>query len=338
VDEPACVTAGGRRYGVYGITVVSDTPLALPDYSDGALGQVEFVSAPASVFVTAMRGATFDARSDSWYRYAFLPDDSTYVRWDNVGEFLVAADGRRISCRRAEASSDESFQVYMLGQALSFALVKQGFEPLHATVVVVEGQAVAFLGGNAFGKSSLAACFLEAGYSLLTDDLLILQESSNEILAYPGPPRLKLFSKIAGRILGQTATRVHMNPSTDKLILPLDEHRSCGTPMPLKAVYSLAAPRETCRKQGVSIETLSPAQAFVELVKGTFNRRLVGPQRLERLFGVMASLADRISVRKLAYPRAIDQLEDVRGMVLADLAHDARMVRPAPMLESSIFR
>jgi hypothetical protein len=338
VDEPVGVTAGGSRYGVYGITVVSDTPLALPDYSDSALGKVEFVSAPASVFLAAMHGVNFDPRSDSWYRYAFLHDGSTYVRWDDVGEFLVAADGRRITCRRAETSSEESFQVYMLGQALSFALVKQGFEPLHATVVVVDGRAVAFLGGNAFGKSSLAACFLEAGYSLLTDDLLILQETSNGILAYPGPPRLKLFSKVAGRILGQTETRGRMNPNTDKLILPVDGHRRCGTPVPLTAIYSLAAPRESCRQPGVSIETLSPAEAFVELVKCTFNRRLVGPRRLERLFGVMASLADRISVRKLAYPRAIDQLQDVRGMVLADLARDTRMVRPEPALESGIFR
>src|SRR5205814_176172 len=107
---------------VYGIAVVSDAPLALPDYSEGVVGRVEYVSAPASVFQTAMQGVTFDPQSDSWYRYAFLRDGSTYVRWDTVGEFLVAADGRRITCRRADVSGDESFQVYMLGQALSFAL------------------------------------------------------------------------------------------------------------------------------------------------------------------------------------------------------------------------
>ena len=52
-------------------------------------------------------------------------------------------------------------------------------------------QAVAFLGDNAFGKSSLAACFLAAGARLLTDDLLVLHESSDRVLAYPGPPRIK---------------------------------------------------------------------------------------------------------------------------------------------------
>ena len=324
-----CSSKGGidtrHRYGVYGIAVVSDTPLALPDYSHCGLGEVECLSAPASVFLGAMRGVEFDSGSNTWYRYASLHDGSTYVRWDTVGEFIVAADGRRITCRRLEGSVDESFQVYMLGQALSFALVKQGFEPLHATVVVVDDQAVAFLGDHAFGKSSLAASFLENGHRLLTDDLLILQESSDGILAYPGPPRIKLFSRIAGRFLGQTMNRVPMNAGTDKLIVPIDEHQRCARPAALKAIYSLAAPREACRTPRVSIESLTPREAFVELVKGTFNRRLVGPQRLARQFAVMSSLVGRVAVRKLTYPRTVDRLQEVQRLVIADLARDARI-------------
>jgi hypothetical protein len=314
------------RYCVYGMVIVSDTPLALPEYSHGGLGQVEYVSAPASFFVTAMQGVDVDGLSDSWYRFACLHDGSTYVRWQTVGEFLVAADGRRITCRRAEESSVESFQVYMLGQALSFALVMQRFEPLHATVVVVDGLAVAFLGNNAFGKSSLASCFLEAGDRLLTDDLLILHESSNGMLAYPGPPRIKLFPAIASRFLGHLVNHVPMNPDTTKLILPLDEQQACTTPVALEAIYSLAAPRDGGRRPSVRIDTLSPRQAFVELVKGTFNRRLVSPQRLERQFHAMTRLTDLISVRTLTYPRVIDRLEHVRRAVLTDLA----AARPIP--------
>jgi hypothetical protein len=89
----------------------------------------------------------------------------------------------------------------MLGQALSFALVKQHLEPLHATVVEIEGEGVAFLGGSAFGKSTIAASFLSAGHRLLTDDLLVLQERAGTIWAYPGPPRIKVFPDVAGRFL-----------------------------------------------------------------------------------------------------------------------------------------
>jgi hypothetical protein len=330
-------TLTNHRYCVYGIVVLSDTPLALPEYAHDGLGQVECLTAPASVFLTAMRGAPFDGESDSWHRYAVLDDGSTYVRWDAIGEFLVAADGRRITCRRLDQSPSESFQVYMLGQALSFALVRQRFEPLHATVVVADDRAVAFLGNNAFGKSSLAASFLEAGARLLTDDLLVLHESSGRVLAYPGPPRIKLFPKMARRFLGDVATGVHMNEDTDKLILPLDEHRRCSNPVRLDAIYSLAAPRDACRKPGVTIETLSPREAFVELVKGTFNRRLVSPRRLRDQFCFVARLTELIPVKRLTYPRAVDRLQEVRATVLTDLGRDRCAVPASSSVEHGRF-
>ncbi|MFB3074256.1 MAG: hypothetical protein ACE1Z6_03640, partial [Candidatus Methylomirabilales bacterium] len=117
-------------------------------------------------------------RSDgkNWFQHLRLPDGSDYLRWSGLFEFLVSADGRRIACRELECASPESFQTYLIGQVLSFALVKRGIEPLHSTTVVIDGKAVAFLGDSGYGKSSLGAAFLQAGYPLLTDDLLVLKE------------------------------------------------------------------------------------------------------------------------------------------------------------------
>jgi hypothetical protein len=309
-----------HRYCVYGIAISSDSPLTLPQHSGGAIGHVDCLQASAPIFEHAIEHAVFDTRSDSWYRHAVMRDGSNYVAWDSIGEFLVAADGRRIVCRRAEGCVDESFQVYMLGQALSFALVQQRCEPLHATVVVVNGRAVAFLGGNAFGKSTLAACFLQAGYRLLTDDLLNLQDAHDGIRAYPGPPRIKLFPKVATRFLGDIAGGVEMNRDSNKLILPLDGDRSCPHPVPLDAIFCLAAPRDAPRRHDVKIETLSARQAFIALVGAAFNRRLTGRQRLERQFGLMARVAERVPVKKLAYARTLDRVEEVRDAVLDHLA------------------
>ena len=308
-----------HRYCVYGIVIASDAPLALPEYSHGDLGGLECLSASASFFRDAISGGLSAARSDGWYEHAFLNDGSTYVRWDTVGEFLVAPDGRRITYRRFEHSPFESFQVYMLGQAISFALVKQRLEPLHATAVVANDRAVAFLGSSAFGKSTLAACFLEAGCRLLTDDLLLLQQLPDRIVAYPGPARIKLFPGVARQLLGYTGDPVRMNAGTEKLILPIDGHSSCTDPVKIEAMYSLGAPSDVARKPSVSIETLSPRAGFLELLKGTFNRWLTSPQRLERQFGVMTSLTDHLSIKRLMYPRRIDRLRDVRAMVLSDL-------------------
>jgi hypothetical protein len=306
-----------HHYNVYGIRIDSDTPLALPRYDHAALGHVECRRAPASAFPKAIRDTS---DGDSWYRCVALGDGSTYVRWNTVGEFLVAPDGGCVTCRRAQRCANESFQVYLLGQALSFALVKQRFEPLHATAIVVNGEAFALLGASASGKSTLAASFLNAGYRLLTDDLLVLQESGGRVLAYPGPPRIKLFPRVARRLL-QTNHGVEMNTGTGKLILPLDERRSSDAPVPLRAMYCLGAPRDACRQQVVALRTLSARDAFVELIRGAFNRRLLGPQRLKRQFGLMARLTDLVPVRALAYPRALERLGDVRASIVDDLQH-----------------
>jgi hypothetical protein len=340
--------SGAYKYCVYGITVTSDIPLALPEHADGHLAAVEIRTAPASFFAEAIRGAAFATTSDEWFQYAPLPDGSSYVSTTRVGEFLVSADGRRIFVRQFLDTSNESFQVYMLGRAISFALVKRGFEPLHATVAVIDGQAVAFLGESGFGKSSLAASFIHAGFPILTDDLLILQQEkgdrplcphgvahakseihergqrslspfSSGILAYPGPPRIKVFANIARRFLGSAANGVPMNPDTQKLILPLRAEQGCSTAMPLAAIYTLAAPHEVSRKSPIEIAPLSPRDSFLELVKNTFNYRLVNAQRLERQFVAGAHIATSMPVRQLSYPRVLRRLPEVRDAVIADL-------------------
>jgi len=303
------------RYCVYGIDIVSDTELTMPRHAHEPLCHVACVRAPAAAFAGAIEGAVFHPLSDAWQRSAILHDGSAYVSWDSVGEFLVAADGRRIACRPAARCSLESFQVYLLGQALSFALVKQQIEPLHATVVVADGEGVAFLGGSAFGKSTVAASLLEAGCGLLTDDLLVLQESGGKVTAYPGPPRIKLFPDMASRFLDRSAG-VHMNADTGKLIVPLDERQICTKPVPIRAMYVLASPREACREPRVTMETLSVRQAFLEHVKSTFNRRLAGASRMERQFTVTARLTEAVPIRRLTYPRQIERLKDVHDIVL----------------------
>jgi hypothetical protein len=304
------------RYRAYGVGIVSDSPLGLPEYDHDPVCDVECRRAPAAFFLGAVEPAAF-TDPDSWYRHALTPDGCAYSAWDGVGEFLVAADGRRIFCRQAPDCADESFQVYLLGQALAVALVQQHFEPLHATAVVADGRAIAFLGQPAFGKSTLAACFLEGGHRLLTDDLLVLRESSRGLVGYPGPARLKMFPHAASHVLGSLADGQPMNATTQKLILPLEHHQVHPQPVILDAVYLIAGPRES-RGRDVTIEPLPPGTAFLALLASAFNRSLTDRRRLERQFDLMTRLAGRIAVRKLTYPRSLERLAEVRAAVLAD--------------------
>lgn len=305
------------RYRVYGATVASDMKLSLPLHAEGDLAAVELREAGDDT-ARLCAGVSFESDADDWSQFATPADGSTYACWRGVGEFLVAADGRFVRCRRFGAASHESFEVYMLGQALSFALVKQGLEPLHATVVEIDGRAAAFLGASGMGKSSLAACFLKAGYRVLTDDLLILRERDGEMLAYPGPPRLKLYPEIAARFLGAAAEGVPMNLDTNKLIVRLDSGQVCSHAIPLGAIYNLAEPEDPVA-DGIKTRILSERESFVALVGHTFNPRLVNPQRLSRQFHAAARLSAAGPVRELSYPRVLERLPEVVSAVVEDV-------------------
>jgi hypothetical protein len=316
---PTSEAISAYRYFVYGMTLHSEISLALPEQGYGGLGQIELRMASAGHFSAVARRLSHHQDSDSFYQSISLLDGSTYVRLQGVGEFLISSDGRQITGRRHSGAHAESFQVYLLGQALSYALVKRGFEPLHATAIVVNGSAAVLLGDSGFGKSSLAACFLEAGHRLLTDDLLVLRPCGDGFMAYPGPPRIKLFPRQARRFLPGEATGIAMNAGAKKLILPLDSTRSASSPVPLRAIYALLPPGSKIHSQGIRIVALPPRQSFLALVKNTFNYRIVNAGRLERQFEAASRLAAMVSVRKVAYPRVLSRISALRDALLPDL-------------------
>jgi len=310
-----------RCYYLYGVRLKSVVPLPGSDLKGSGEAAIELCKGSASLFSRARREAGIRPERGDWFKYARLCDGSDYLQWSGLFEFLVSADGGRIACRELNGASPGAFQTYLLGQVLSFALVKRGIEPLHSTTVVIDGKAVAFLGDCGYGKSSLGAAFLQVGYPLLTDDLLVLKEEGDRFVAYPGPPRIKLFPEVARRLLGEQVTGTPMNNETPKLVIPLDQNETVlpRGAFPLKAIYVLTPPPSS-RSKRITFRPLSPRRAFLELLNNTFNPVIVEPQRLERQFELATRLATGVPVRSLSYPRSLGRIAQVRESILRELA------------------
>lgn len=252
---------------------------------------------------------------DDWFRYRLLDDGTAYLRWKDLFEFLVSANGRCIEYQSLPRASHETLTAYLLGQVLSFSLLASGEEPLHGTAVVVDGKAVAFLGDCGSGKSTLGAAFLREGYSVLTDDLLALKPSGDAYLVYPGIPRLKLFPSVARRVL-RRARGTPLNHGTSKQILRLAGDQAYRQPAPLAALYLLSPPSP--RQRGVTIEALTRSAALIELVRNTFNTVVQDRDRLARQFRFASHVATRIPVKRLCYARGLSRLPAVCDVVVED--------------------
>jgi hypothetical protein len=174
------------------------------------------------------------------------------------------------------------------------------------------------MGDCGYGKSSLGASFVNAGHPLLTDDLLVVNQTATGFLAYPGIPRVKLFPKIAKAIFGPNVRGKRLEPLTPKLIIPLNSAQAARRPAPLKAIYVLTPPDVAQDSRRVSIRRLSPRRAFIELVRNTFNMAVTDPQRLERQFLLASLLALDVPVKSVSYPRKYRMLAPARDAILED--------------------
>jgi hypothetical protein len=309
-----------RVYHLYGLRLRSEWRLPYAEVCASSVADVGLLRGSAARFATAFAEARATADAASHHRGVSLSDGQTYLRWPGRFEFLISVDGATIAARPLLQGSSEAFHTYLLGQALSFALVKQGFDPVHATTVAIDGAAVAFVGESGYGKSSLGATFIRAGDRLLTDDLLVLSPEGGGFAAHAGPPRIKLFPHIARHALGRAVRGTPIASTTRKLVIPLGDRQAFRPSAPLKAIYILTPPSRTRALTGARIRRVSRRHACIALLRNTFNTSVTDPARLSRQLAFAAGVAETVPIKLLAYPRTLRALPIVRAAILADLS------------------
>ncbi len=305
---------------MYGLALAGPLALPCPRAPAAPRRLVRLTAAGAARFAGLRPHTSAHRSSRRWFWYRRLESGATYLRWRDLFEFLVSADGHDISYRALPRATPESLSTYLLGQVLSFSLLAFGVEPLHGTVVVADGGAIAFLGDCGSGKSTLGAAFLRRGYPILTDDLMVLEPGSSGYAVHPGMPRIKLFPGVARRVLGVAPGGTRLNDGTAKRILPLGAGQTAARPAPLRAVYVLAgrAPGAGRAANRISIEPLAPGNALLEVIRNSFNTVVLDTGRLAGQFAFATRLVGAVPVRRLRYPRLLSRLPAVCEALLAD--------------------
>jgi hypothetical protein len=323
------------RYRLYGLIVETHLPLPGIDQVRRSSGRrrtaglesdnarpfdVRLCPGESSRFSNARERLQLPSTAKDWFECRRLTDGTTYMRWAGLFEFLVAPEGRTIEYRRLRHATDESLATYLLGQVLSFSLLSFGYDPLHATAVVIGGKAVAFLGDCGYGKSTLGAAFVARGFPILTDDVLALRAQDGGWMAYPGPRRLKLFPSVAHRVLARASGR-RLNPDTSKLVVRLADREALSRAVPVGTLYALGDPakRRGRHPAPVRIAPLDGPNAFLEVTRSAFNLLRVDRERLERHFTITSRLVREVPLKRLTYPRSLGSLGAVCDAVLNDL-------------------
>lgn len=216
-------------------------------------------------------------------------------------KFAIDRQGREIWADWPDSYRLEDACVYLVGQVINFVLRLRGFTSLHASSIVIEDRAIAILGPPGAGKSTTAAAFAHLGYSILADDVAVLDDRGSTFLVQPGYPRVNLWPDSARLLFGSEDTLPLITPTWGKKYLSLEQngYRFHPNPSPLSAIYVLdlreGAPDDSF-PQGLPL-----AESFVTLVANTYLNYLLDADMRSREFEVLGRLARAVPMR-LARP------------------------------------
>jgi hypothetical protein len=251
------------HYAAYGLSIQS--PLLLPELTPGARSD-----AGSGTDVTLQFGTveTLPSQIDpAGFGFWATADAACHVL-EKVGAFLVRG-GREVVIDPAPGVEERLLRLSLLGPVLGLILHQRGFLVLHASVVARGGSAVAFLGKNGWGKSTIAAALHAKGYDLVTDDVAAIRFDEAGPIVLPGFPQVKLWPE-AATLLGEAPERLPvLHPNFDKRGWRADRGFSL-VPRRLERIYALAA------GSSPAIEPLPAREACLGLLGHWYGHRFGG--------------------------------------------------------------
>ncbi|MCI0558898.1 MAG: hypothetical protein MN733_10415 [Nitrososphaera sp.] len=319
-----------QTYRLFGLVVRSDFPLSLnplnvADDEEEALLFTCSESPPLEYnweHVKASYASSILDKHNRSVAFLFELAECDVMRFTDSVDFYLWRD--RIICHLRHPIDNSTIESHLLGSVLSLWFERQGLGSLHASAVIVENRAVAFMAASTGGKTSLAATFVNAGYPLLTDDVLILEQINRAIRARPGYPQMRMWPAQAHRLFADKEAPTQAHISSAKLRIPIGNGgKGCfqDTPVPLRCFYVLERHVADSSGEEARITPLSASEAVIEFIRHSSSYGAIQAiRRHAGLFNFFVELARRVPVRKLSYPEGFLFLPRIREMILADLA------------------
>lgn len=313
--------AGSALYSIYGLTVAvigahgrlaaasgSEQPqvtLDLRGFSDAAL--------------SAATEQIYGPQAASKLRIFRDPDGKTFAfRFPEDIEFLVDAPGLLVRGRWPAQFSLDYVAPLILGPLMGYLLRLHGITTLHASVVEIDGRAVAITGHGGAGKSTAAAAFAKKRVPVLSDDLAPMQIPGGEVEVSPGYPRICLWPESVRMLFGREDALPLLTEGWEKRYLDLTGDGYCfgRQAIPLARIYWLS--ERTGDPGSPVVQPLSPQQALTGLIANTYAAWFGGRGQAVSDLRTYSRLVSTVPVKRIAPGGAVDALCE---SIMKDVSH-----------------
>ncbi|MCH9755578.1 MAG: hypothetical protein K0U37_00095 [Gammaproteobacteria bacterium] len=239
-----------------------------------------------------------------------------------IARFLVLPKENTIVIETEQSDIDMNLlNSWILGTLMAYILQYHGFLVLHGAAVFMNEGAVILSGHSGAGKSTLAAALTAKGHPFITDDLIVIQPTSQgQYALLPGPQKFKLWKDAMLQFNYEIQHALPVNLKSDKYAVPV-MHVCHEALIPITSFYEINITQSDEIK---TQEVLLGCHALRILMQNAYRYFMLKPLgQLPAFLKHCSALTQQLTVHRIMrtpyfedLPKIIQQIEQNQGVTL----------------------
>ena len=244
--------------------------------------------------------------------YFIVKENLVMFKIPNSGTYCIE-NGNKIIVSPINGSKEDHIRLYILGSCMGALLMQRKILPLHGSAIAINGKAYAIVGDSGAGKSTLASALLNKGYQLLSDDVIPVSLSSQNIpMVTPAYPQQKLWEESLNAFGMKSNNYRPIFDRETKFAIPVISQFSSQS-LPLAGVFELVK----TEADEIGIEPILNLQRLHTLYYHTYRNFFIDRLGLrEWHFHMIASCVNKIQMYQLQRPINQFTANDLTTLIL----------------------
>lgn len=261
-------------------------------------------------------------------------DEQFILSIPEIARFSAYAHKNAVFIEKAhEQIQNHTLDVWLYGTIFAYFLQHQGYTVLHGSAMLMNNKAVIFSGPSGAGKSTLAGALYQKGYPFLTDDLVVLQRTTQgQYAIIPGPSQIKLWKDSMQYLNNLPQTTVPIANKINKFAIPIDNKTGQTNPINTNQPhFPICAFFELHNHDSLSTINFSPNAMPITGVNGlriimnnAYRYFMLEPlKQLQNFFLNCSAITQQISIYQLTRNRNFENMDSLISQIEHSLAHSA---------------
>ncbi|QBP41995.1 HPr kinase/phosphorylase [Paenisporosarcina antarctica] len=300
-------------YKAFGLTITSEFPLPeIPTINTEDVG-IDIVIEKADL-------------TSLWSEHS-IDDDDFVIKKDwimfHISEtaiFLIQY-GSEILVSPYKGADEDEIRLFILGTCMGAILMQRKILPIHGSAIAIDGKAYAIVGDSGAGKSTLASAFLTRGYKLLSDDVIPVSLTSDNVpMVTPSYPQQKLWMESLHHFNMESTNYKPLFVREDKFAVPVPS-QFVTEPLPLAGVFELIKGDN----DEINLQPIQNLQRFYTLYTNTYRNFFIERSGvMDWHFTHSSKMINKIGFYQLRRPVSRFSAHELVDLILTTIATEGK--------------